>query len=719
MSSRVDRFAILGAMLLVVVLRGGLHAPGPAARPQPPLHYASQASEDPASQREDQPQAATDQKDDELDFLDKDIKELSTTQVNATNGSQMSTEVTSVNKQPSTVGRSAAAVFVVTQEMIRRSGATSLPEVLRMVPGVCVSRYNSHGWSISMRGPHLQYSREVLLLIDGRTVYNTIYAGVYWDTQDLVLEDIERIEVIRGPGGTLWGANAVTGVINIITKKAEDTQGTLVTAGGGNLDLSLNQWRTGGSNGQGLSWRVWGKHFERGCEYLASGAHDDWRMGRGGFRLDWQPEQRKDQSLTVLGDYYGGPEGNDWILTTPDGPYYYESIISDDPVAGANLLVRWERKFDDDAGYSMQVYFDRAYRNEYVLGHMQTTFDAELDHHFTLTPRHHFIWGLRSRQTHTDILRETFAASMTTREDTFRVFSGFVQDEIPLVEDALIFTVGTKLENNSYTGFEFQPCARLLRVFDDRHVAWGAVSRAVRLPAFGERYGSSYIYYIPSPLPEPLFYKIVGNEDVEAETMIAYELGYRAQPTDRFSWDLNLYFNAYENLIGAVYGPQDYDPVNHCFYMPSIVSNTGRGAGYGLELNAEYNLTDTWRLSSWYSLSRLDFRSMPGTNPLIIAGAEHSVPRNQAHLRSQWDLSDHWQFAAALRYVDTIGGLSLVPRDITMDLRLGWRPSETFEVALVGTNLLDDHHPEFNDNPLLPVVTEVRRTVYAQMVWRY
>ncbi|MBN1588228.1 MAG: TonB-dependent receptor [Pirellulales bacterium] len=652
---------------------------------------------------------------DELKFLETDIKDLPRIRVGTPS---MDTVVSTVSKQPSTVGRSAAAVFVVTPDMIRRSGATCLPEVLRIVPGVFVSRYSSHGWSVSMRGPHLQYSREVLLLIDGRTIYNTIYAGVYWDVEDLVLEDIERIEVIRGPGGTLWGANAVTGVINVITKNARDTQGPLVTSGGGNLDQSISQVRVGGSNGEGLTWRIYGKHFERGTEYLAGGAHDDWRVGRGGFRADWRPGQDKDRQLTVVGNFYGGEEGNEWVLTTPLAPPYYEAVIGDDPVAGANVLARWKREFDEDAGYSLQMYFDRAYRNEYILGHMQTSFDVELDHHFALGERHEFVWGLRSRQTHTDILRQTFDASMTSREDTFRMFSGFVQDRVTLVEDKLIFTIGTKLENNSYSGFEFQPSARLLSVLDDRHVVWGAISRAVRLPAFGERYGLSNVSYVPSALPAPLFFRVVGDEQVEAETMIAYEMGYRAQTSDRLSWDLNVYFNAYENLIGTTDGTIDYDFANNCYFMPSVVGNTGRGQGYGLELNGQWAVSDTWRLSGWYSLSRLDLRVQPGTNPYVVIGTERSVPRHQAQLRSQWDLGNHWEFDAALRYVDSIGMTAPVPSYITMDLRLGWRPSKQFEVALVGTNLLDDHHPEYAPTPLIPVVSEVRRTVYAQVMWQ-
>jgi len=705
MSGRINNLMILSAMLLCFAAAGALQAGQIGSATLPMLGYAFLAGDELGQQ-----QSA--QKDDELDFLETDIKQLSRVQVNAPS---MSAEVTSVTKQASTVGRSAAAVFVVTQDMIRRSGATCVPEVLRLVPGVCVSRYNSHGWAISIRGPHLQYSRELLVLIDGRAVYNTIYAGVYWDVQDLVLEDIERIEVIRGPGSTLWGANAVTGVISIITKKAQDTQGSLVTTGGGNLDQSISQVRVGGNNGQGLAWRVWGKHFERGTEYLASGAHDDWRMGRGGFRVDWEPDRSGNRQLTVSGDFYGGEEGNQWIVAAPTFPYS-QSVIGDDPVTGANVLACWNHQFDEQSSYSVQVYFDRAYRNEYPFGHMQSTFEADVEHRFPLTPRHGIIWGLTSRQTHTDVLHDTFGTNINVNEDTFRTFSGYVQDEIPLVDDILTFTIGTKLEHNSYTGFEFQPSARLLWALDESHVAWGAITRAVRLPAFIERYGSNYVTLMPPPLPYPTFFELVSNDQLEAETMVAYEIGYRAQTSERFAWDISLYMNAYENLTGSVDGSLDIGP--GYFILPSTLANVGRGLGYGLELSAQWNVTDAWVLSGWYGLSILNLQSQPWADPYVITGTEQSVPHNQAQLHSLWDLGNHWELDAGLRYVDMMM-LNSVPNYITMDLRLGWRPSEKFEVALVGQNLLDDHHPEFANSPMMPVVTEVRRTVYAQMVWRH
>ena len=237
------------------------------------------------------------------------------------------------------------------------------------------------------------------MLIDGRTVYNQLFGGVYWDVQDMLLEDIQRIEVIRGPGGTLWGSNAVNGVVNIITKRAQDTQGTLITAGGGNWDKLIDGVRVGGNNGEGLYWKIYGKHFERGNEYAADGAHDAWRMGRGGFRLDWDLDKHNTDKLTVLGNYYGGQEGQEFLNPLPYSPYS-QILIDDFGVSGANVLARWDHRIGDESDWKLQVYFDRTFRNETVLKQQTNTLDIEFQHRFPIGQRHNFIWGLDCHQVH-------------------------------------------------------------------------------------------------------------------------------------------------------------------------------------------------------------------------------------------------------------------------------------------------------------------------------
>ncbi|MBN2025029.1 MAG: TonB-dependent receptor [Pirellulales bacterium] len=642
------------------------------------------------------------------DILDMDIDQLGKVDVKVPS---MDVEVTSVAKHESTVGRSPAAVFVISNEMIRRSGATSVPEVLRLAPGVNVARVNSYTWAISIRGAQGRFANKLLVLIDGRTVYNQYCSGVYWDAQDLLLEDVERIEIIRGPGGTLWGANAVNGVINVITKKAQDTQGALVQTGGGNLDKSISSVRVGGNNGQGLNWRIYGRHFERGHELHPTFDYDDWRMGHGGFRVDYDLDRHGQDTLTVLGDYYGGNVGNFGARMFPTPPYF-EPYTEDEGVTGANLLWRWTHKFSDDSDYTIQMYYDRTFRDSYAFKQETTAFDVEFQHRFPLTDRQQCIWGLDSRQIHNRMPNSTFLVTMVPPADTYRLFSGFIQDEITLREDELFFTVGTKLENNSYTGFEVQPSARLLWAPDKKHAVWGAVSRAVRLPSRVERdsifrYGP---WFVADP-PSTAFQQYNPYRDVKSETLMAYELGYREQTTERFAWDVALFFNVYEEMIGPRSGDRYVGP-GYWIY-PVIHDNAGRGHTYGFEWAAQWAVSDTWRLDGSYSFLRSYEWWAADAGSMGIEG----YPRNQARLGAQWDLGNRWQADAGFRYVDTIVGQS-IPDYFTMDLRLAWTPRRDLEVAVVGTNLLDQGHPEFNLVSAAYGAMDVRRTVFAQLTWR-
>ncbi len=644
------------------------------------------------------------------DFLDMDIEQLRKTSVAAPS---FDVEVTSVTKSESTVGRSPAAVFVITSEMIRRSGCTSIPELLRMAPGMDVARYNSHIWAISCRGFNGQFANKLLVLIDGRTVYNQLYGGVYWDVQDLLLEDIERIEVIRGPGGTLWGSNAVNGVVNIITKNAKDTQGTMVSAGGGNLDKLIDGVRAGGNNGEGLHWRVYGKHFERGPEYLPDGAHDDWRMGRGGFRLDWDLDKHDTDKLTVLGDYYGGIEGQEFLNPLPYSPYV-EDLVTDVSVGGANVLARFEHRIDKESDWKLQTYFDRTNRYEVDLNKQQTnTLDVEFQHRFPLAQNQSFTWGLDYRQVHDYLPLEVFLITYTPHERTTNLFSGFLQDEITLVEDRLFFTIGTKLERNSYSGFECQPNVRLLWSIDDKHAVWSAVSRAVRTPTRFEENVIANGYGSLSGYPGISFLRLIGDPDLEAEVLMAYEIGYREQTTERFSWDVTGFCNAYENLIGVQSGTPFVE--NTYTVYPAYYVNNQRAHVYGAEFTVNWTATERWRLSSSYSSCFAFSELADGTN--FSNFLQGNTPRNQAQLKSSWDLGRNWEFDMWLRYVDELTWPQ-VPAYMTMDLRLGWRPRKDLEVALVGQNLFDAHHDEFNSGGGPFVSSEVRRTVFAQLTWR-
>ena len=387
-------------------------------------------------------------------LLNLDIDQLAKTPVAVPS---MDIPVTSVTKEASTVGRSAAAVYVITQEMIHRSGANNVPDLLRLVPGMEVARIDAHTWAISSRGLTDRYANMLLVLIDGRSVYTPLVGAVYWDVQDVMLEDVDRIEVIRGPGGTLWGDNAVNGVVNIITKKAKDTQGVLATYGGGTENLGLGAFRYGGNFGENLNFRLYGKQFENASGYIPDGyGNDAWRQGRAGFRADWEPGRDKKNLMTVQGDYYVGAEGIVEQVAIPNPPYN-DPFIGNQIPTGGNLLARWTHTYDDDSDWSVQTYLDRVQSASPFQKYNITTYDTEFQHRFPLTDRHKIIWGSDFRQYHDDIAVDGFYTGFDPLQRTVNLFSVFVQDEIELVDDRFFFTVGTKLEHNDFTGFEYQP----------------------------------------------------------------------------------------------------------------------------------------------------------------------------------------------------------------------------------------------------------------------
>ena len=475
-------------------------------------------------------------------ILDLDIEHLST--VDAVIPA-FDAAISSVTKQESTVGKSPAAVYVITSEMIRRCGATCIPEALRLAPGVEVTRLNSSSWNVSIRGFQDRYVNKLLVMIDGRSVYSPVFSGVFWDMLDMPLEDIERIEVIRGPGGTLWGANAVNGVINIISKKAKDTQGGLVSSGGGNQDYNISVVRHGGTIGENLKFRVWGKYVERGPED-SPGKYDDWRGGRGGFYADWNPGGSRDDLVTVQGNFFGGEEGVQFSLLPPTPGLPFETT-ADRLVAENSILARWTHTLDDESDWSVQTYYDQTYRNDPQVGLLINTFDVELQYRRKIGRRHQVVTGMEYRQT--DDALKTSSATLIFNQDSqsYNTVSGFIQDEIEIVEDKFCLTVGSKFEGNSFTGFEYQPSIRGLWTLDKRHVLWGAVSRAVRTPTRFDESATSYFLREITPMT---FGELNSSTNIESEDVIAYELGYRAQTSERFSWDLAVFYNEYQNLLG-------------------------------------------------------------------------------------------------------------------------------------------------------------------------
>jgi iron complex outermembrane receptor protein len=640
----------------------------------------------------------------EQDVLDMDLEQLSRADVVVP---AMDTVVSTVSRQESTIGRSPAAVFVITPEMIRRSGATNIPDLLRMVPGVEVARIDANKWAITIRGFNSRFANKLLVQIDGRTVYAQSFSGVFWDMQDVVLQDIERIEVIRGPGATVWGANAVNGVINIITKQAKDTQGPLVSGGAGTEERGFSTVRYGDRIGDDFHWRVYGKQFERDGGYFADGEFDDWRQARGGFRADWTPSDC--DTFTIQGDFYEGASGT-FAIGSSAAPPVSVNRIADTPVRGQNYLIRWTRVIDDQSDWTMQAFYDEWNRGEPFAENGQQTFDLDFHRRFPWGHRHNVIVGAGFRDIDDHIFFDPVVGAITPAVLDTNLFSYFVQDEIMLEEDRWYLIAGSKFEHNDFTGFEYQPSVRLLHLPSERESVWAAVSRAVRTPNRIEHHVT--VNDLLSPIG-PVYIQTSGDESVVAEELLAFEAGYRAQPTDDFSWDLAGFYNNYQNVVAvSPAGAEFFDPGLGALVIPLAYSNSASADSYGFELASTYRVNPQWELSGSYSLLYLDVDEPAGS---LIQG---SSPHNQVFLRSSWNPRCDMEVDLIGRYVDNLPARG-VSSYLTMDVRIAWRPYKNLEWAVVGRNLLDSPHAEFTDELAGTIGTEVQPEVFTMLTWSY
>jgi iron complex outermembrane receptor protein len=534
---------------------------------------------------------------------------------------------------------------------------------------------------------------------------------VFWDIQDVVLADVERIEVIRGPGTTAWGSNAVNGVINIITKKSSDTQGVLLQHGGGNYEQDFNTVRYGGRASDDLTWRAWGQQFDRnrgwsGDEFVPDG----WRQQRFGFRADWTPSS--EDTVTLQGDLYNGYDGERFDNTIPTPPF---SVVVDDKthVSGGDILFRWSRDFDEETGWQFQTYYMGARRHLSAWAEDRYMWDVDFQYRFSPAAYHQLIAGANYRHNQ-DFERGGFSFMLIPNDFLTQWASVFAQDEITLVEDYLYFTLGCRLEYNTFGKFQAEPTARLLVLPSERQSLWMAVSRAVRNPT---RFDTGIQLRTSGPVPGS-FFEFLGDPNFEPENVIAYEVGYRAQPSDRFSWDICGYINDYHKLRGL--GPAGA-PV---FVPPGIVlipiplANNVRATSYGAELTATWQIRKNWQLFGSYSLFEIDAEGPIGPDPFFVEQYNGSTAHNALYIRSSWNLTDHWQFDLIPRYMDRVT-FADVPKYIEMDARLAWHPNENLEISLIGQNLLNPHHLEYTDFELGLYDTEVRRGVYGMITWTH
>jgi iron complex outermembrane receptor protein len=627
----------------------------------------------------------------------------------------MRIEVTSVSKKSERLVDIPCAVFVIRQEDIQRSGVRSLPEALRMAPGIEVARIDANKWSVTARGFGNLFANKLLVLVDGRSVYNPTFSGVYWDVQDLVLEDVSRIEVIRGPGATVWGANAVNGVINIITKKAKDTQGGLVVAGGGTQERAFGTARFGGKIGENAYYRVFAKYTDR---IDSQGGDDGWKLGHAGFRTDWTPKES--DSLTFQGDYYQGTMGSQNSVALLQPPFSLD-VQSSSRVSGGNLLTRWEHTFQEKSILTAQFYYDRTDRNAPWFNELRDTLDFDLHDQFPLFEGHDITWGLGYRWTQGDF-GNTFTAQILPELKVDQIASAFVQDEIEILPHTLHFTLGAKLEYNNYTHFEFQPNARLLWNVSDDQVFWVAASRAVRTPSPSDalvRFNQAVLPPSGPGLP-PTLISVFGDRNFRSEQLTAYEIGYRVLPATNLSLDTTAFFNNYDSLRSVEPGVPTFEPAPSPAHalVPLTLENELKGRTFGAELAALWQIIDGWRIQGSYTFLKMALSPKRGSLDTNSELSERADPANQVYVHSSLDVSKSIHFDVTARYVDILSSRH-IPSYFEADVRLAWDITENLEVSVVGQNLVQRRHFESNNPPLNIQVTPAERGVYASVLWRF
>ncbi len=636
-----------------------------------------------------QPAAAT-----ELDITGTSIEAL------------MQLTVTSVTKTEQSLQGSAAAIHVITSDDLRRMRVTNIPDALRLVPGVQVKRFNSSTWSVSIRGFNNVFANKLLVLIDGRTVYTPVFAGTLWEIREPMLEDIDRIEVIRGPGGSLWGSNAVNGVINIITRKAGDTRGGLVAAGVGNEDRAYGAIRHGWQTGDDAWLRAYAKFHERGAQPdPAHRSDNEWRSARGGFRWDWK--QNDQDQYTVQGDMYEVNTDHYSTLANIAGggatirPRYL----------GGNLLLRWQNRRIDGSGKTLQFYWDYQ-DNDFPLiaEDRRHIADIEYQHDFFAGDRHHLVWGIGYRFVKDRVMTETGFLPFAPVQSEDGTWSAFIQDEIELLRDRLHLTVGTKYERNNFTQDEIQPNLRLSWTPSDRHTLWGAVSRAVRTPSRFEDDITTF----------------AGN-DLRSERLVAWEVGHRANLGSELHVDSAAFYNRYDDLLFQEtlacipLAPPMFGGCPAATPLGIVFDNSAKGHTWGMEFNALWQPTANWTLEPSFTFLVMKLESKNGhAARTAAAGAERADPRHRFTLRSGYELTETLNMDTILRYSDN-SSAGMVDSYTTLDLGVTWTPVPDLELALEGRDLLDNRHPESSGAGLLNLTepTEVQSGVYGKITWKF
>lgn len=631
----------------------------------------------------------------------------------------MNIEVTSVSKKEQKMSQAAAAVFVISADDIHRSGALRIPDLLRMVPGVEVAQLNGSVWAISARGFNGQESNKLLVMIDGRTVYNPIFAGVFWDAENVPLDSIERIEIIRGPGAAVWGANAVNGVINIITRAAANTQGTYIVAGADSLGTTPEMVRYGGRSGQ-AAYRAYAEGFHTQPQYAPdkTSGRDDWDFAHGGFRTDLQAGAR--DFFMAEGELYRGNAGE--LVSAPVSIAPPVTSISPlrDRYSGWNLLTRWSRTISSNSDTALQVYFDRSSRGDTSYSFDLNTFDIDFQHHLAWRSRQDLVWGLGYRFSENDA-GATYRISFTPENRELQLFSAFAQNEITIVPERLFTTVGVRLEHNTYSGFDAEPSIRLAWTPNKKNMFWSAISGADRTPARSDTEIRVNLEATPSGSPLPLLVSYFGNPKQKNEHVNAFEAGYRNTVSKALSVDATAFFNQYQDLQsvepGAIVVETNPAPVH--LLLPWRFANGLYGETHGFDMFANWKPTSFWNLSPGYSyLTAHIHRFRTSQDAMEGPETEGSTPNHQADVRSHVDLWRGLGWDVNGYFVGRLPAVS-VPSYTRVDSIVTWRAGERVSFSAVGQNLLRDRHMEYAGPDSSVQSGLIRREAYARMTWTF
>ena len=642
----------------------------------------------------------------------------------------LSTEITTLSRKSESLGSAPAAVHVISQSDIRRSGARSIPELLRLVPGMQVAQIDGNKWAVTARGSNGRFANKLLVLMDGRTLYNPMLSGVQWDAQDTDIAAIERIEVIRGPGATMWGSNAVNGIVNIITKHAADTTGGNIGVSGGMAGYETTV-RYGGESGNS-AYRFFGKVFDRegNINLLGEDVEDFSEMLRFGGRYDW--DGAENSNLTVSFEMYSADSGEYRISRSLVPPY--ETIgntVSD--ISGSFLMATWSRDFNEDSGLKINAYWDSHKRDVPTYTEDSDTFDIDIQHNFSLGTNHDLIWGVSYRRS-SDEVTDTFEISISPATDTRDRVSAFIQDEISLLDGKARLIVGSKFEHNELSDddLEIEPSVRLSVAVAENQTVWASVSQAVRMPSRGERGGLVTTGILAPgqpdfPLPVPTQLIIAGNPQMLSENVTAYETGYRLRNRG-FQFDAAVFYNAFSDVRSLVLGAPTCAPSGAilpldptCLFtsthvvQPLVIANSDTYTARGAELLVSKQVSEHWRLQGGYT----HFDQTGGSSgEQLELGVIEDSPDHQLFLRSSIDVSDSLEFDAMLRWVDELESQQ-IDAYTAMDLRLAWAPMPSLSVAAVARNLFAGDHVEFLSELVDLAPVQIEPDAFVELRWSF